>query len=290
MQRDEVPRWLVNEGADLAAVGGRSGGDHEGKTVFMEALGSASRAFVTELAALVPAEHLTGSVEDPYHNPATMVFWHMGGFYYEEGENTVLGLFARSILTVPYPPHEYTDPDMLALLKLLILKGGQLGEEEFLLTSIGYARRKMKAVFAFLGDDVKLKDCIFLGTFCAGGVHASTAPADTCTTSAVTVSTKSVRTQQPDGSFGEGVEYSCEPRQLVTATPTLRRSTRAVVRRQECWLPLLRGFGLTDARMRIAGFLGVLEPESMARLRAARGFLAAAIASPMREIELQFGY
>ena len=66
----------------------------------------------------------------------------------------------------------------------------------------------------------------------------------------------------------------CEPRLVVTAAPTLRRSDRTAARREN-HLPKLRGFRNSEVRMEIAGYLGVRPAVELGLLRAARNVLAA---------------
>ena len=66
----------------------------------------------------------------------------------------------------------------------------------------------------------------------------------------------------------------CEPRLVVTAAPTLRRSARTAAR-LENHLPKLRGFRNSEVRIEIAGYLGVRPAIELGRLRAARDALAA---------------
>ena len=67
----------------------------------------------------------------------------------------------------------------------------------------------------------------------------------------------------------------CEPRLVVTAAPTLRRSARTAARVPENHLPKLRGFRNSEVRMAIAGFVGVRPAVELGRLRAARDVVAA---------------
>ena len=113
----------------------------------------------------------------------------------------------------------------------------------------------------------------FLGQVLAGGVHAPYNP-PTRTTTTTTATTKRVRTQQPDGSWSAPVSVPCEPRLVVTAAPTLRRSARTAAR-LENHLPKLRGFRNSEVRMEIAGYLGVRPAAELGLLRAARDVLAA---------------
>ena len=97
----------------------------------------------------------------------------------------------------------------------------------------------------------------------------------TTTTTTTTATTKRVRTQRPDGSWSDPVTVPCEPRLVVTAAPTIRRSGRVAARVGENHLPKLRGYRNSEVRMEIAAFLGVREAPDLARLRAARDVLAA---------------
>ena len=85
-----------------------------------------------------------------------------------------------------------------------------------------------------------------------------------------------MRTQRPDGGWSAPVSVPCEPRLVVTAMPTLRRSARtAAPAPLENQLPKLRGFRNSEVRMEIAGYLGVRPAAELALLRAARDALAA---------------
>ena len=132
---------------------------------------------------------------------------------------------------------------------------------------------RRRQILASIEADLTLNDHIFLGQVLAGGVHAPYTP-PTYITTTTTVSTKRVRTQQPDGSWSAPVSVPCEPRLVVTAAPTLRRSARTAAR-LENHLPKLRGFRNSEVRMEIAGYLGVRPAAELGLLRAARDALAA---------------
>ena len=104
--------------------------------------------------------------------------------------------------------------------------------------------------------------------------NTNTTPAHTTTTT--TATTKRVRTQRPDGGWSDPATVPCEPRLVVTAAPTVRRSEREAARVDYVnHLPKLRGLRNTEVRMEIAGFLGVRSALDLARLRAARDVVAA---------------
>ena len=131
---------------------------------------------------------------------------------------------------------------------------------------------RRRDLLASLEADLRLNDQILIGLFLGCGVHAPhTTP--TFTTTTTTATTKRVRTQQPDGSWSAPVSVPCEPRLVVTAAPTLRRSARTAA--PENQLPKLRGFRNSEVRMEIAGYLGVRPAAELGLLRAARDALAA---------------
>ena len=132
---------------------------------------------------------------------------------------------------------------------------------------------RRRQIIASIEADLKLNDHTWIGQVLAGGVHAPYNP-PTYTTTTTTATTKRVRTQQPDGSWSAPVSVPCEPRLVVTAAPTLRRSARTAAR-LENHLPKLRGFRNSEVRMEIAGYLGVRPAAELGLLRAARDVLAA---------------
>ena len=75
-------------------------------------------------------------------------------------------------------------------------------------------------------------------------------------------------------SWSAPVSVPCEPRLVVTAAPTLRRSARTAAR-LENHLPKLRGFRNSEVRMAVASYLGVRGALELGRLRAAWEVLAA---------------
>ena len=133
---------------------------------------------------------------------------------------------------------------------------------------------RRRQILASIEADLKLNDHTWIGQVLAGGVHAPSTTTQTYTTTTTTATTKRVRTQQPDGSWSAPVSVPCEPRLVVTAAPTLRRSARTAAR-LENHLPKLRGFRNSEVRMEIAGYLGVRPAAELGLLRAARDVLAA---------------
>ena len=215
----------------------------------------AGLSFVEELADKVAPEHLTMIIG------------------LEHGEGSDLN---RSPMQ---SAHTYS-PDPLAVVRMLILRGVPARPEDFPATTYAYGGDLLpcrRELLASLEADLHLNDRTFLGLFLAAGVHApSTHPACTTTTATTTTATtKRVRTQRPDGSWSDPVTVPCEPRLVVTATPTVRRSGGVAARMGENHLPKLRGFRNTEVRIGIAGFLGVRPALDLARLRAARDVLAA---------------
>ena len=170
------------------------------------------------------------------------------------------------------------NPDPLAVVRMLILRGVPARPEDFPVSHYGTPLLpRRRELLASLEADLHLNDRTFLGLFLAAGVHApSTHPACTAATTTTTATTKRVRTQRPDGSWSDPVTVPCEPRLVVTAAPTAQRSgPPRVAARAENHLPKLRGFRNTEVRIGIAGFLGVRPALDLARLRAARDVLAA---------------
>ena len=133
---------------------------------------------------------------------------------------------------------------------------------------------RRRDLLASLEADLRLNDQILIGLFLGCGVHAPTTTFTTFTTTTTTATTKRVRTQRPDGGWSAPVSVPCEPRLVVTAAPTLRRSARTAARVAN-HLPKLRGFRNSEVRMAIAGFVGVRPAVELGRLRAARDVVAA---------------
>ena len=128
---------------------------------------------------------------------------------------------------------------------------------------------RRRELLASLEADLRLNDLILIGLVLGCGVHA---PA---TTTTFTTTTKRVRTQQPDGGWSAPVSVPCEPRLVVTAAPTVRRSARTAARVPENHLPKLRGFRNSEVRVAIAAFAGVRPAVELGRLRAAWDVVAA---------------
>ena len=126
---------------------------------------------------------------------------------------------------------------------------------------------QIRALLASLEADLRLNDQLLIGLVLGCGVHAPTTT-PTFTTTTTTATTKRVYTQRPDGGWSAPVSVPCEPRLVVTAAPTLRRSARTAAR-VENHLPKLRGFRNSEVRMAIAGFVGVRPAVELGRLRAA---------------------
>ena len=103
------------------------------------------------------------------------------------------------------------------------------------------------------------------------------------TTTTTTATTNRVRTQWLDGGWSVPVSVPCEPRLVVTAAPTLRRSARTAAR-VENHLPKLRGFRNSEVRMAIAGFVGVRPAVELGRLRAARDVVAALLGEEEEDV------
>ena len=164
------------------------------------------------------------------------------------------------------------NPDYLPIVRMLILRGATVRPRDF----PGYSSRlldRRRHLLASLEADLRLNDLILIGLVLGCGVHAPTATS-TFTTTTTTATTKRVRTQRPDGGWSAPVSVPCEPRLVVTAAPTLRRSARTAAR-VENHLPKLRGFRNSEVRMAIAGFVGVRPAAELGRLRAARDVVAA---------------
>ena len=168
------------------------------------------------------------------------------------------------------------NPEYLPIVRMLILRGAAVQPHDFPDAkpfggeSLLDRRRDL---LASLEADLRLNDLILIGLFLGCGVHAPTTT-PTFTTTTTTATTKRVRTQRPDGGWSAPVSVPCEPRLVVTAAPTLRRSARTAAR-VENHLPKLRGFRNSEVRMAIAGFVGVRPAVELGRLRAARDVVAA---------------
>ena len=165
------------------------------------------------------------------------------------------------------------NPDYLPIVRMLILRGATVRPDDF---PAGYNNSlldRRRDLLASLEADLRLNDLILIGLFLGCGVHAPTTT-PTFTTTTTTATTKRVRTQRPDGGWSAPVSVPCEPRLVVTAAPTLRRSARTAAR-VENHLPKLRGFRNSEVRMAIAGFVGVRPAVELGRLRAARDVVAA---------------
>ena len=199
-----------------------------------------SASFVEELAGKVPPDHLTLADNG--------------------GETPITRSFGRH--------HQLT------IIRMLILRGVPVRAQDFPASDHGYdLLPRRHQIIASIEADLELNDHTWIGQFLAGGVHAPYNP-PTYTTTTTTATTKRVRTQQPDGSWSAPVSVPCEPRLVVTAAPTLRRSARTAAR-LENHLPKLRGFRNSEVRMEIAGYLGVRPAAELGLLRAARDVLAA---------------
>ena len=233
-------RWMVDNGADTNAV------TNHNESVFTFACWQTmSPSFVEELAGKVAPEHLT-MCNNTGRSPMQMAF-----------------IF---------------NPDPLAVVRMLILRGAPARPDDFPASKYGTPLLpRRRELLASLEADLHLNDRTFLGLFLAAGVHApSTHPAcTTTTTTTTTATTKRVRTQRPDGSWSDPVTVPCEPRLVVMAAPTAQRSGPRVAVRAMNHLPKLRGFRNTEVRIGIASFLGVRPALDLARLRAARDVLAA---------------
>ena len=165
-----------------------------------------------------------------------------------------------------------SNPDYLPIVRMLILRGAIVRPQDFPSFSTSLLNRR-RDLLASLEADLRLNDLILIGLFLGCGVHAPTTTT-TFTTTTTTATTKRVRTQRPDGGWSAPVSVPCEPRLVVTAAPTLRRSARTAAR-VENHLPKLRGFRNSEVRMAIAGFVGVRPAAELGRLRAARDVVAA---------------
>ena len=221
-------------GADFNAV------NNQNITIFNEACGGMSLSFVQELADEVTPDHL--SMPD------------------RTGVSPMLWAF------------EY-NPDFLPIVRMLILRGATVRPNDFPASYLGSLLARRRNLLAPLEADLRLNDLILIGLFLGCGVHAPTTT-NTFTTTTTTATTKRLRVQRPDGGWSAPVSVPCEPRLVVTAAPTLRRSTRTAAR-VENHLPKLRGFRNSEVRMAIAGFLGVRPAVELGRLRAARDVVAA---------------
>ena len=113
------------------------------------------------------------------------------------------------------------NPDPIAVVRVLILRGVPAEPEAISWYKLSYRRE----LLASLEADLDLNDRTFQGLLLAGGVHASSTTS-TFTSTTTSATTKRVRTQRPDGSWGDPVTVPCEPRLVVTAAPTIRRSVR----------------------------------------------------------------
>ena len=239
--QEETAKWMMDNGADINAING------ENVSVFRVACAYMSTSFVEELAGKVAPEHLT-----------------------------MCDVHGKS----PMQQAFLTFPDPLPIVRMLILRGVPATPEDFpaLLHGESLLPRR-RDLLASLEADLNLNDRTFLGLFLAAGVHAPTSTTACATTTTTTIATtKRVRTQRPDGSWGDPVTVPCEPRRVVTAAPTARRSGQGQVAvRVENHLPKLRGFRNTQVRMEIAGFLGVRGALDLARLRAVRDVVAAVL-------------
>ena len=166
------------------------------------------------------------------------------------------------------------NPDYLPIVRMLILRGATVRPQDFPASYYGgNLLDRRRDLLASLEADLRLNDLILIGLVLGCGVHAAhTTP--TFTTTTTTTTTKRVLTQRPDGGWSAPVSVPCEPRLVVTAAPTIRRSARTAAR-VENHLPKLRGFRNSEVRIAIAGFLGVRPAVELGRLRAARDVVAA---------------
>ena len=222
-------------GADVNAVNNRD------STIFICACARRSLSFLQELADKVTPDHLSMPNRNGF-SPMQNAF-------------------------------EY-NRDYLPIVRMLILRGATVRLQDF---QAGYGIRnfidRRCDLLASLEADLRLNDLILIGLFLGCGVHAPTTTTTFITTT-TTATTKRVRTQRPDGGWSAPVSVPCEPRLVVTAAPTLRRSARTAAR-VENHLPKLRGFRNSEVRMAIAGFVGVRPAVELGRLRAARDVVAA---------------
>ena len=230
----------MEHAADINAI------TNYGHTVFSFACEHMSFSFVEELAGKVAPDHL--ALPNNYDL------------------SPMRGAFVRNADLGGYLP----------IVRLLILRGVPVRPQDFPATFYSndlLPRRRQ--IVASIDADLTLNDHTWIGQVLAGGVHAPYNP-PTYTTTTTTATTKRVRTQQPDGSWSAPVSVPCEPRLVVTAAPTFRRSTRtAAPAPLENHLPKLRGFRNSEVRMEIAGYLGVRPAAELGLLRAARDVLAA---------------
>ena len=222
-------------GADVNAV------NNHNITSFSYACEMNSLSFLQELASKVTPDHLSM----PDRNRVSPMQW----------------AFQRN-------------PDYHPVVRMLILRGATVRPDDFPAGYRGGLLNRRRELLASLKADLRLNDLILIGLFLGCGVHAP-ATTTTFTTTTTTAITKRVRTQQPDGGWSAPVSVPCEPRLVVTAAPTLRRSARTAARVPENHLPKLRGFRNSEVRMAIAGFLGVRPAAELARLRVARDVLVA---------------
>ena len=166
----------------------------------------------------------------------------------------------------------------IPIIRMLILRGVPARPQDFPASwgaswQTKYLPYRRRRLLATIEADFTLKEHTFLGQFLAGGVHAPNATPASPGATTTTATTKRVYTQQPDGSWSAPVSVPCEPRLVVTAAPTLRRSARTAAR-LENHLPKLRGFRNSEVRMEIAGYLGVRPAAELGLLRTARDVLA----------------
>ena len=221
-------------GADVNAVS-----DSSKFTIFLCACERMSLSFMQELASKVTPEHL--SMPDSHgYSPMQSAF--------------------------------QSNPDYLPIVRMLILCGATVRPHDFPDHHLNSLLDRRRDLLASLEADLRLNDLILIGLFLGCGVHAPTTT-PTFTTTSTTATTKRVRTQQTDGGWAAPVSVPCEPRLVVTAAPTIRRSARTAAR-VENHLPKLRGFRNSEVRMAIAGFMGVLPAVELGRLRAARDVVA----------------
>ena len=168
------------------------------------------------------------------------------------------------------------NPAWFPIVWMLILRGVDVRPQDFPASNQSGTRDlrdRRRLLLASLEADLRLNDQVLICLFLGCGVHGPQTTT-TFTTTTTTATTKRVRTQQPDGGWSAPVSVPCEPRLVVTAAPTLRRSARTAAR-VENHLPKLRGFRNSEVRMAIAGFLGVRPPVELGRLRAVRDVVAA---------------
>ena len=166
-----------------------------------------------------------------------------------------------------------SNPDYLPIVRMLILRGVTVRPQDFEASYQDNLLHRRRDLRVSLEADLRLNDQILIGLFLGCGVHAPHTTS-TFTTTTTTFTTKRVRIQQPDGGWSAPVSVPCEPHLVVTAAPTLRRSTRTAAR-VENHLPKLRGFRNSEVRMAIACFVGVRPAAELGRLRAARDVVAA---------------